>query len=217
MTPGRWQPGSSSPIKPVSRNATRSLHAHLEGCFGEAGPPRVDLFGPSVVTQVQRPNPWASGAKGVARPKPGPGRGAGPAQGDMTPRRWQPGSSSQIKPVSQNATSSLHAHLEGCFGEAGPPRVALFGPSVVTQVQRPNPLAGGARAVARPKPGPGRGAGLAQGYVTPCRWRMGSSSPIKPVSWNSTSSLHAHWEGCFWEAGPPRVAFSGPSVVTQVQ
>ena len=75
-------------------------------------------------------------AMGVARPNPRPVRGARPAQGELTPSRWRPGSSSPIKPVSRNATTSLHAHLEGCFGEAGPPRVAIFGPSVVTQLQR---------------------------------------------------------------------------------
>ena len=217
VIPSRWRPGSSSPIKPVSKNATSSLHALSEGCFWEARPPRVALFGPSVVTQVQRPDPLTGGARGVARPKPGPGRGAGPAQGDVTPSRWQPGSSSQIKPVSKNATWSLHAHWEGCFREAGPPRVALFGPSVVTHLQRPDPWTSGARGVARPKPGPGRGAGPAQGDVTPGKWRPGSSSPIKPVSQNATSSLHAHSEGCFGEAGTPRVALFGPSVVTQVQ
>ena len=135
VTPSRWRPGSSNLIKPVFWNATSSLHAHSEGCFREAGPPRVALFGPSVVTQVQQPYPRASGTRGVARPKPRPGRWVGPAQGDVTPRRWWPGSSSPIKPFSWNSTSSLHDHLEGCFWEAGPPRVALFGPSVVTQVQ----------------------------------------------------------------------------------
>ena len=149
----------------------------MEGCFGEAGPPRVALFGPSVVTQVQQPDPRASGAKGVARPKPGPGRGAGPAQGDVTPSRWRLGSSSPIKPVSKNATSSLHAHLEGCFGEAGPPRVALFWPSVVTQLQRPDHRASGARGVARPKPGPGREVGPAQGGRDPLQMAAGILKP----------------------------------------
>ena len=158
---------------------------------GRLDPPRVARFGPRVETQVQRPDPRASGARGVARPKPGPGRGAGPVHGDVNTGRWRPGSSSPIKPVSRNATSSLHAHSEGCFGEAGP------------QVQRPDPRASGARGVASPKPGPGRGAGPVQGDVTPGRWRPGSSSPIKPVSRNATSSLHAHSEGCFGEAGPP--------------
>ena len=54
----------------------------------------------------QRPDPRASGARGMARPKPGPGRGAGPVRRDVTPGRWRPWSSSPIKPVSRNATNS---------------------------------------------------------------------------------------------------------------
>ena len=54
---------------------------------GRLDTPHVALFGPSVVTQVQQHEPWANGARGVARPKPGPGRGVGPAQGDLTPSR----------------------------------------------------------------------------------------------------------------------------------
>ena len=188
---------------------------------GRLDPPRVALSGPRVVIQVQRPNPRASGARGVARPKPGPGRGAGPVRGVVTPGRWRPGSSSPIKPVSRNATSSLHAHSEGCSGRLDPPRVALFGPHVVTQVQQPDPRASGARGVARPKPGPGRGAGPLRGDVASGRWRPGSSSPIKPVSRNATSSLHAHSEGCFGEAGPPtrgpfRASCGNPGTATRL-
>ena len=139
VTPGRWLPGSSSPIKPVSRNATAAFTPTRKAASGRLDPPCVALFRPSVVTLVQQPDPRASCARGVARHKLGPGRGAGQAQGDVTPRRWRLGSSSPIKPVSQNATSSLHAHSEGCFGEAGPPRVALFVRSVITQVQQHDP------------------------------------------------------------------------------
>ena len=98
---------------------------------GRLDPPHVALFGPSVVTQAQRHNPRRVALGAWLDPSPG-----GKSVGDVTPGRWRPGSSSPIKPVSQNATRSLHAHLEGCFGEAGPPCVALFGPSVVTQLQR---------------------------------------------------------------------------------
>ena len=141
---------------------------------GRLDPTRVALFGPRVETQVLRPDSQASGARGVARPKPGPGRGAGPVRGEVTPGRWRPGSSSPIKPVSRNATNSDPTHW-----------------------------ASGARGVARPKPGPGRGAGPVQGDVTPGRLRPVSSSPIKPVSHNATSSLHAHSEGSYGEAAPP--------------
>ena len=37
--------------------------------------------------------------------------------------------------VSWEVSSILHAHSEGCFGEAGRPCVALFAFSVVEQVQ----------------------------------------------------------------------------------
>ena len=47
--------------------------------------PRMAIFGPSMVTQVQQPVFWAIGARGVASPKPRPGRGAGPARRDVTP------------------------------------------------------------------------------------------------------------------------------------
>ena len=163
----------------------------------------VALFGPSVVTQVQRSDPRASGASGVARHKPGPGRGVGPAQGDVTPSRM---AAAVLKPdqdylpeCNQQPSRPLR---KAASGRLDTPQVALFGPSVVTQVERPDPRASGARGVARPKPGPGRGAGPVRGDLTPGRWRPGSSSPIKPVSRNATSSLHAHSEGCFGEGGP---------------
>ena len=190
-------------MQPVAFTPTR------KAALGRLDPPRVALCWPRVATQLHRPGPRAGGARGVARPKPGPGRGAELLRGDVASGRWRPGSSSPIKPVSKTATSSLHAHFEGCFGEAEPPRVAIFGPSVVTQVQQPDPRVGGARGVARPKPWPGRGAGTVRGNVTPGRWRPGSSSPIKPVSRNATSSLHTHSEGCFGEAGPHAWPFSG--------
>ena len=171
---------------------------------GRLVPPHVALFRPSVVTHVQRPDPRDSGARGVARPKPGLGRGAEPAERDLTPGRMAPG---VLKPdqaclpeCNQQPSRPLRRLLRGGWI---PPRVALFGPRGVTQVQGPDPRASGARGVARPKPGPGRGAGPVRGDVTPGRWRPGSSSPIKPVSQNATSSLHAHSEGCFGEAGPP--------------
>ena len=152
----------------------------------------------------------------MARPKPGPGRGAWPAQGDVTPEDGGrgPQARSSLSPGIQPAAFPLTGN--SASGRLEPQRVPLFRPSVVTQVQQPDPRASGPRGVARPKPGLGRGAWPAQGDVNPCRWRPGSSSPIKPVSWNATSSLPANWEGCFGEAGPPRVAFSGPSVVTLV-
>ena len=72
----------------------------------------------------------------MARREPGPGRGAGQTLRDVTPALWL----LQWSPVATNfvpweATSSLHAHLEGCFEGAGPPCEALFGVSVFEQVQ----------------------------------------------------------------------------------
>ena len=137
-------------MKPVSRNATSSLHAHSEGCFGEARTPHVALFGPSVVTQIQRNDPGAGGTKGVARPKPGVLK---PDEACLPECNQQ-----HSRPLRKAASERLD-----------PPHVALFGPSVVTQVQRPDPRDSGARGVASPKPGPGRGARPAQGDVTPGR------------------------------------------------
>ena len=133
-------------------------------------PPHVALFGPSVVTQVQRPDPRASGARGVARPKPGPGRGAGPVRRDVTPGRM---AARVLKPdqdylpeCNQQPSCPLR---KAASERLDPTCVALFGPSVITQVQRSDPRARGARGVARPKPGPRRGAGPASGDVTPSR------------------------------------------------
>ena len=57
-----------------------------------------------------------------ARPEPGPSTGAGLMRGDVAPAVWVlQGSPGATKFVSREATSILHAHLEGCFGEAGPP------------------------------------------------------------------------------------------------
>ena len=145
---------------------------------GRLDPPRVALLGPSMVTQVQRPNPRASGARGVDRPKPGPGRGVGPARRDMTP--WQNGSRGPqadqacLPQCNQQPSRPLGRLIRGAWTT---PRVALFGPSVLTQLQRIDILASGAMGVARPKPGPGRGAGPALGDVTPSRVAAGVLKP----------------------------------------
>ena len=149
-----------------------------EGCFGEAGPPHVALFGPSVVTQVQRPDPRASGARGVARPKPGPGRGAGPERRDVTPARMAarcPQAPSGLSPGMQPA--AFTPTQKAASGRLDTPHVALFGPSVVTQVQRHDPRACGARGVANPKHEPGRGAGPLCGDVTPGSMAAGVLKP----------------------------------------
>ena len=137
---------------------------------GRLDPPHVALFGPSVVTQVQRPDPQASGARGVARPKPGLGRGAGPSRGDVTPGRMAAG---VLKPdeaclpeCNQQPSRPLR---KAASGRLDPSHVARFWPSLVPQVQRSDPPASGARGVARPKPGRGRGVGPARGDVTPSR------------------------------------------------
>ena len=137
---------------------------------GRLDPPRVALCGPRVVTQVQRPDPRASGARGVARPKNRLGRGAGPASGDVTPGRMAAG---VLKPdlaclpeCNQQPARPLR---KAASGRLDTPRMALFGPSMVTQVQQPDPSASGARGVASPKPRRGRGAGPASRDVTPGR------------------------------------------------
>ena len=145
---------------------------------GRLHPPRMALFGPSVVTQVQQPDPRVGGARGVARPKPGLGRGAGRAREDLTP--WQigccgPKARSVLSPRMQPA--AFTPTRKAASGRLDPPSMALFGPSMVTQVQRPDPRASGARGVASPKPRPGRGAGPAQGDVTPSRM---AAAVLKP-------------------------------------
>ena len=137
---------------------------------GRLDPPNVALFGTSVVAQVQQPDPWAIGARGVASPKPRPGRGAGPTRRDVTPGRM---AARVLKPdqsclpeCNQQPSRPLR---KAASGRLDPPSVALFGPSVVTQVQRHDPRACGARGVANPKPEPGRGAGPACWDVTPGR------------------------------------------------
>ena len=145
---------------------------------GRLDPPRLALFGPSVVTQVQQPNPRSGGTRAVARPKPGPGRGAGPVRRDVTP--WQNGSrgpqaQSSLSPGMQPA--AFTPTRKAASGRLDPPRMALFGPSVVAKVQRHIPRAGGARGVARSKPGPGRGAGPARGDVTSSRMAAGVLKP----------------------------------------
>ena len=128
------------------------------------------LFGPSVVTQVQRPDPQAGGAGGVARPKPRPGRGAGPAHRDVSPGRM---AAAILKPAQGcllecNQQPSRPLSI-AASGRLDPLHMSLFGPSVVTQVQQPEPPAGGTRGVANPKPEPGRGAGPARWDMTPSR------------------------------------------------
>ena len=152
---------------PTQKAASERLH-----------PPNVALFGPSVVTQVQRHDPRASGARGVANPKPEPGRGAGPARSSVTPARMAAG---VLKPdqaclpeCNQQPSRPLR---KAASGRLDPPHEALFGPSLVTQVQRPDPRAGGAIGVARPKPRPGREAGTASGDVTPSRMAAGVLKP----------------------------------------
>ena len=137
---------------------------------GRLDPPRLALFGPSVVTQVQQPNPRAGGTRAVARPKPGPGRWAGPACGDLTPASMAAG---VFKP-DQACLPQCNQEHSRPLRKAASVRldhqyVALFGPSVVTQVQRHDLQASGARGVARPKPGPGSAVGLALGDETPSR------------------------------------------------
>ena len=71
-----------------------------------------------------------------SRPETWPGRGAGLTLGDVTPGSMgTSGVPGATKFVSWEASSILHAHLEGCYEEAGPPRMALFGLSVVKRVQ----------------------------------------------------------------------------------
>ena len=72
--------------------------------------------------------------------------------------------------------------------------------------------------MARPEPGPGRGARLILRDVTPGS-RATAQVPRRHqfVSWEATSILHAHWEVCFGEAGRPRAALFGLSVDEQIQ
>ena len=177
------------------------------------------LFGPSVVTQVQQPDPRAGGARAVARPKPGPGKGAGPARRSVTPARMAascPKARSSLSPRMQPA--AFTPSRKAASGRLDPPHVALFGPSLVTQVQRHDPRAGGAKSVARPKTRLGRGAGPPSRDVTPSKMAAGvlkphqaclpecNQQPSRPLRKAVSGRLdHTH------------MALFGPSVVTQVQ
>ena len=55
--------------------------------------------------------------------------------GDVSPGHMAAGVPRIIQLVSWEATHSLHAPLEDCFGAAGPPCAALFGLSMGEQVQ----------------------------------------------------------------------------------
>ena len=56
------------------------------------------------------------------------------------------------------------------------------------------------------------------GDVTPGSWLLqGSPGATKFVSWEATSSLHAHSEGCFRNARPLCAALYGLSVDEQTQ
>ena len=105
----------------------------------------------------------------MVRPKPEPGKWAGLTLGDVTLSNMSDAREHKLgKFVSWEASSSLHAPLEGCFVAAGPPRQALLGPGMdepVQPIRPPGPV--DARGVARPKPRQGRGAGLTLGDVTP--------------------------------------------------
>ena len=121
------------------------------------------------------PGPVALGA--WLDPRPGQEEGRGRHTGTCPLAEWLPRSSSPLRAVSLNATSSLHAHSEGYFGRVDPPHMALFEPSVLTQVQQHDPRDSGTRAMARPKPGKGRGVGPASGDVTPARMAAGVFKP----------------------------------------
>ena len=80
LTPARMAAGVFKPDEACLPESNQQPSRPLKkAASGRLDPPHVALFGSSVVTQVQRPDYQASGARGVARPKPGLGRGAGPA------------------------------------------------------------------------------------------------------------------------------------------
>ena len=176
---------------------------------GRLDPPRVALFGPSLLTQVQQPDPRARSARGVGRLKDWAGSRGGAGQWGHDP--WQngcqgPQARSGLSPTMQPA--AFTPTQKAASGRQDPPHVALFGPSVVTQVQQPDPQAGGAWAWLDPRPGQEEGRGWHTRTCPQAEWLPVSSSPIRPVSRNATSSLQAHSEGCFGEAGPsPRGPF----------
>ena len=135
---GCWGPQARSGLSPGMQPA--AFTPTQKAASGRLDPPSVALFGPSVVTQVQRPDPRASGAMGVARPKPGPGRGAGPERRDVTPARMAarcPQAPLGLSPGMQPA--AFTPTQKAASGRLDHTPVALFGPSVVTQVQRPDP------------------------------------------------------------------------------
>ena len=64
VTPGHMAPGIPTRNQLVSWEATKSLHAPSEDCFGAAGPTHAALFGLSVGEQVQPIPPPGWGRQG---------------------------------------------------------------------------------------------------------------------------------------------------------
>ena len=71
---------------------------------------------------------------------------------------------------------------------------------------RPRDARGVARPNHGPEGGPGRGAGLTLWDVTTLQHGCCRGPKANFVSWDATSNLHAHSEGCFGVAGPPHAA-----------
>ena len=128
-----------------------------KGASGRLDHPRVALFGTSVVAQVQRPDPRASGPWGVARHKLGREEGQGRRKGTRTPANGGrgPQAKSSLSPRMQPA--AFTPTRKAASGRLDPVHVALFGHSVVTQVQQPDPRQVALVAWLDPSPGGKRG------------------------------------------------------------
>ena len=136
-------------------------------------PHALPSLGLASASRYSRSHPQAGAARGMDRPKPGPGRGSGMMLGDMTPATWRPVSPGAIQLVPWEATHSFHAPSEDCFGAGGRHALPSLGLAWASRSSRSHPRAGVARGVATTKPGPGRGPGLMLLDVSPVHMAAG--------------------------------------------
>ena len=168
VTAASWQPGSPRAIQLVSWEATHSLHAPSEDCFGASGPPRAALFGLSVGQQVQPiPSPgWGRQGHGYTQARARKRGGADARGREPRPHGGRgPQAQSSLSRGKQPTVFTLPQKT--VLGRVDPHSLPSLRLESASRYSLSHPRAGAARGVSRPKPGPGRGAGLMLGDVSP--------------------------------------------------
>ena len=169
-----WLPGFPGLAKFVSWEATSSLHAHSEVCFGADRPPCAALFWPSMDELVQpiRPpgqetqGPWLDPSPGREE---GTGRVVGLTFGDVTPGNMAAAGVprlGQVRLLGSNHQSShpLGSLLRGGWTPTlGPFRNKRGRAGTANPIPGPGMLGSWPDTSPRWEEGPGRGAGLTFG------------------------------------------------------